>query len=194
MSKDSCSIQSDQLPLIVNCAGCNAEQINFRNYNLRGRKDYYLIYTTEGSLTFLFENEFLHTVPGTVFILPPHYKYHLYSDSAHPITYFWIHFTGSAVDSILEGYLLGNPPLQCKIGVNANIISKIQMIFDSFSNGDLFQRQELAARLDSVFRAIARLHSISQNKSTQKIQQSLRYIGSNYHKKFWFPNWRKSKT
>lgn len=84
---------------INNCGFCEAlEKTNIARPN--GRKDYQLIYIKSGAMEFEEDGQKQHLSGGHVIFFRPGVPQH-YRINGVPTTFFWIHFTGSAVGEML---------------------------------------------------------------------------------------------
>lgn len=171
--------ESDAAPLIVNSAGCQTSPPEFYTYNPNGRVDYYLLYMTEGRMPFFCNGQTGELLtPGSLIIIPPRTPYKYYSEADHPIKYFFVHFTGFYAGEYLKRYGFRDLPFRYDGELNPDIITKFQDLLYSFVAQKSFLNEELAARADSVLRALAR--TVLREQSPDKISRSLRYINRHY--------------
>lgn len=91
--------------LQVNCCGITDNTIE-EPVILRpnGRKDYQLIIVVTGKALFKHNEKDILLKSNEAIIIPPHIKNHYFFYPDNNII--WLHFTGSAVEKILEGYSL----------------------------------------------------------------------------------------
>lgn len=131
----ACNLCSDKRPLLVNCAGSTFIKWTFHTKNTQGRKDYYLLYLKTGTLTFSVSGEQHTLTSGTLILLPPDYPYEYFQTGEAPLFYYWIHFTGSHVQSLLDEYALLPLPLFRSLP-QASVMLEYQMqkMFDIFGN------------------------------------------------------------
>ncbi|MBQ3590045.1 MAG: hypothetical protein II980_06320, partial [Clostridia bacterium] len=85
---------SDELPLLVNCAGLTYAGCPHINSNDKGRLDYYLMYVLADEMQVLCGDQWCRLSPGSVIVVPPNtpYKHKCANVNA---SYLWVHFTGS---------------------------------------------------------------------------------------------------
>ena len=177
---NACSIESFEHPLIVNCAGRFETAFPFTTDNREGRCDYYLMYIIEGELKFGIDDGECLVGKGNAIIFPPrfHYKY-TYSGNGKTLKYLWVHFTGSHVRSFLEGLELFPLSTPLNVGQDSHIAMGFQSLFDGFSKGGLFSKQEIACELEHILITLAKaIHkdSVPQNP----LARSLEYINSHF--------------
>ena len=95
--------------LLINCCGYQKFMTkDFSKHREQGRLDYQLIYITNGYGNYLIDNKMLKLGAGSMILYPPHVKQsYTYFASEQPEVY-WIHFTGSNVDELLNKMDLSN--------------------------------------------------------------------------------------
>lgn len=143
----------------------------------RGRKDYHILLISKGRCRVLHGGK-MHTLSaGNIVIYVPKEE-QMYSYEAESSS-LWCHFTGTAVDEILESSGISG-------GVYAPGNSKA--IFESFSNMirqfHLPGRENFAnsAFLELVYNIADGLQNPVQNASTDALLSVLSYINENYHR------------
>lgn len=107
MGTQSSEQTSQRYLQINNCGFCEAlEKSTVSRPN--GRKDYQLIYIKSGEMEFNIDGQKLHLTGGNTFFYRPGTAQH-YRICGTATTFFWIHFTGTAVEDMLsplpEGHL-----------------------------------------------------------------------------------------
>lgn len=168
------------VPLAVNCAGYVNANYNHTNINHKGRLDYYLIYLVSGEIDFI-EGESVTTLSrGSLIIYPPKtpYQYKCVSTDEN-VQFFWVHFTGSQAQELLEKYNLRLYPHIHKILINNHIDSRFKALFDGFATNDSFRESDLSALLNRLLIEIGRIVSIS-GTGTGRLHKSIRYLNANY--------------
>lgn len=172
--------QCDDLPLVVNCAGAYNQIPKSFNYNPRGRLDYYLLYIVEGEAKVYNENEFVIAKEGSIIVFPPNKAYG-HTSKHTKISYLWVHFTGSDVESILNRYGINLFPTINIANAENKISNRFQRLFDGFAKNDKFRDYDLSALLDRLLVEIGR--SISTEPGEKLLfEKSIRYINEFYHK------------
>ena len=177
----SCNRVSDEQSLMVNCAGITATPFCFSTDSKGKRKDYYLMYLTDGELTFHFPNEEKNLTAGTAVIFPPEYHY-VYSHSASSdICYYYVHFTGRDAKSILANYGLTEFPIVESIGISQRTIYYFEQLFSVLSRKELFFEQESALKLGSILLHLAKRISKSLAKPTETpLSKSVEYMHTSF--------------
>ena len=174
----ACSRASSEQPLLVNCAGNIVTHLPFATDNAAGREDYYLLYMASGAMELsLPDGE--HTVTaGHAVLFPPHYPYRYVYTGEAPLSYLWVHFTGSYAAELLGE--LGFPTLPCLVttGRDDGIVSAFRAIFDTFEVKSRLQKHELAAALENLLLAVAL--SVTEEEEERSLVRSVRYIHAAY--------------
>lgn len=169
---------STSAPLVVNSAGIIKNNPEFQTNLPNGRVDYYLLYLLEGSMPFSFLEKNYRLLPGSFVIIPPRCAYRYHSIPGSTVKYFFIHFTGFWAKDSLARYGFGELPYLHHAPPCPDVIARFQALLQSFSPQKTFLDAELAARADSLLRALARL--VLGAKTPDRINRSLTYIDSHY--------------
>ncbi|MBE6673804.1 MAG: AraC family transcriptional regulator [Ruminococcaceae bacterium] len=174
------SRQCNDLPLMVNCAGAYNQLLKHHDCNPTGRLDYYLIYLVSGEVEVYNGDESIIVKEGSIIVFPPNKGYKHKNDHS-PISYFWVHFTGSDVPNILNRYGISLfPAINMANGEN-RISNRFQKLFDGFAKNDKFRDYDLSSLLDRILVEIARSISPEQSEKTL-FSKSIRYINEFYSK------------
>lgn len=169
---------SDELPLLVNCAGLTYAGTPHINSNDKGRLDYYLIYVLADEVQVLRQGEWQRLIPGSVIVIPPNTPYKCKCATASA-SFLWVHFTGSGVEQILDRYKIELFPSIYKTSATNNISSRFQKLFEGFARNDSYKFYDLAALLDRLLIEIGR--AIEKNKTEKvSLSKSIRYLNENY--------------
>lgn len=171
---------SDALPLMVNCAGNIASPHAFSTHNAVGREDFYLLYVVTGRMR-LWMPDGEHAIgEGAAVLFPPHYAYHYSYDGEGPLSYLWVHFTGSHAATLLEAYGFGVLPCLRATGNPAGIVAAFRAIFDAFESKSPLQTHELSCALQRLLLTVA-LSPASEEGSERTLEKSMRYIHAAYN-------------
>lgn len=172
--------QSGDLPLMVNCAGAYNQLPKHYDYNPKGRLDYYLMYIVSGEAMVYNGDKYVIANEGSIIVFPPNKGYkHINKDV--PISYFWVHFTGSDVPSILSRYGINQFPIINKANGENKISNRFQKLFDGFAKNDKFRDYDLSALLDRLLVEVGRSISAEQGEKSL-FTKSIRYINEFYYK------------
>lgn len=172
--------QSGDLPLMVNCAGAYNQLPKHYDYNPKGRLDYYLMYIVSGEAMVYNGDKYVIANEGSIIVFPPNKGYkHINKDV--PISYLWVHFTGSDVPSILSRYGINQFPIMNKANGENKISNRFQKLFDGFAKNDKFRDYDLSALLDRLLVEIGRAISAEQSEKAL-FPKSIRYINEFYYK------------
>lgn len=116
--------------LQVNCCGI-FEQTAESSITIRphGRKDYQLIIISNGSAVINHNDKEIILSNGDMIIIPPYERNeYIYSD---PIDALWIHFSGTAINNILDSYQL-KPFTKYSISNSSHFLSYAEKIIKEF--------------------------------------------------------------
>ncbi len=173
--------------LVLNCAGCiNTQHIhNFKNSE--GRKDYYLIYITKGSLHFNSCGMEMYLKPFEAIILPPGIPYMQGLDTREELNYLWAHFTGKSVEKILNQFGINKFPLVNTVNQANHLQTRFQRLFDCFVKNDKFMERDLSASLEKLMIELARAIK-ENNKPRVSLSKSISYINNYYNTQIKIPD------
>lgn len=183
---------SDELPLLVNCAGLTYAGTPHINSNDKGRLDYYLIYVLADEVQVLRQGEWQRLIPGSVIVIPPNTPYKCKCAIASA-SFLWVHFTGSGVEQILDRYKIEIFPNIYKTSATNNISSRFQKLFEGFARNDAYRSYDLAALLDRLLIEISR--AVEKNRSERiSLSRSIRYLNENYTTQIKIPDLAKMEN
>ena len=169
---------SNELPLLVNCAGLTYAGVAHINANDKGRLDYYLIYVLADEVQILRQDGWQRLTPGSVVVIPPNTPYKCKCASASA-SFLWVHFTGSEAGKILERYKIGIFPSTYSTATVNNISTRFQKLFEGFARNDSYRAYDLAALLDRLLIEIGR--AIGKRETERvSLSKSIRYVNENY--------------
>lgn len=174
-----CSCESTVRPLVVNCAGCFNTQRPFTTHNSGGRLDYYLMLVLEGCLSVPIDGALCIAKKGSVLLFPPHYSYKYSFDGKGTLSYAWVHFTGSEVQSCLSECGIEVLPTLRNVKNSHMLSQHFSLLYDAFSNQDRFRDRELSAILECLLIALGRAFGGSE-ESQNNLSTSIRHIMTSY--------------
>lgn len=177
---------SNELPLLVNCAGLTVAEIAHINSNDTGRLDYYLIYVLADKVQIFYQDEWQGLEPGSVIIIPPNTPYKCKCATASA-SFLWVHFTGSDVKNILERYKIGLFPCIYKTATVNSISARFQKLFEGFARNDSYRAYDLASLLDRLLIEIGRAIEKSETEGVI-LSRSIRYVNENYTSQIKIPD------
>ena len=150
------------------------EGISSQSERIRTRKDYYLIYLTDGDFHATVNGISFFMKRGDYLCIPPNTTYSYTSQEKSKIKYFWLHFTGCEVEKALA--LSGISPLN--VNKNYDLITSSEMYEELFAEfrarGDGFEY-----RVEVILRAILLRHgrqSRCPSGATRALDKSVKYI------------------
>ena len=183
---------SNELPLLVNCAGLTYAGIAHINANDKGRLDYYLIYVLADEVHILRQDEWQRLPPGSVVVIPPNTPYKCKCASGST-SFLWVHFTGSLVNQILERYKISIFPSINKTATINNVNARFQKLFEGFARNDDYRQYDLSSLLDRLLIEIGR--SIGKNERERvSLSKSIRFINENYTAQIKIPDLAKMEN
>lgn len=164
--------------LYINDFGYCEEQTNIPLYRKNGRIDYQLFYVKHGAITVWEQGEERVLKSGDICLYRPN-EPQMYNIGKEPTTHYWVHFTGSAVKSMLSffkerSYHIGDLPefeLFCSS-------------LWSISNGEEEAAElSLDGMLITIIARIMKLVSKEENKNNElpKLHKALRVMRSECH-------------
>ena len=175
-----CNRRSDELPLMINCAGHFSTESLFTTNNKSGRADYYLLYVVRGGLRVKLSDGWTVCEPGCFIFFPPNTHYVYTHSRGDVLEYLWVHFTGAEVEKILEEYEFSLFPKINRIKPDETIDARFNNIFSVFSRQDKFRDRELSLLLERLFISMARRLSDGAIKDNQ-LMKSIAFINSRYN-------------
>lgn len=166
-------IFSDDKMLIANCSGCVLSDNGFYNNNIR--RDFYLMYVTEGSIRISYgENEGV-LEKGSLLIMEPGTRFIYEAHKGVKTGYYWVHFTGSDAGRILRSLGIETGRI-LKIGVHMTLKELFKNLWQCFiGSGEKFFVTAGAA-LSYILKKIS-----DYNENTGKrLVKSIEYINIHY--------------
>lgn len=182
---------SNDYPVLVNvCGRYSGENISFKTQSLSGRKDYYLIYVTEGALKIVLDEKVVTAEKGSVVIFPPKFKYQYLGEP--PLKYLYAHFTGSYVEQLLRDLGFNSLPTIKKCNFSFKINSDFNELLETFSLSSSLKTQKCGYLLEHLLILIA--DNLVKTEERYSIESTLSYIHANYSKKLEIPTLAKMEN
>lgn len=102
--KDASDSSSEEFLFINNCGHHIIKHERIEELRPKGRSDYQLLYIVEGQGEYYFDGSFHMVTSGNLVLYRPWNEQHYYYDSkdSQLTSVYWIHFSGTCVDRILE--------------------------------------------------------------------------------------------
>jgi AraC-like DNA-binding protein len=175
----NCSICLNTSPLIVNCAGRLVSSKPFITNNTEGRLDYYLMYILSGELVVRFEDGERLATMGDSIIFPPGFNYYYkHKASGEPLSYLWVHFTGSAAGQYLCDIGLDSLPALRHSKKDALAELHFERMFELYSRDDGLRAHALSAVLLETLVELTRSWQVDEKEKS--LSRSLAFINSRY--------------
>ena len=182
---NACSRASLDYPLEVNCAGRRVALSPFVTDNASGREDYYLMYIESGKLELWRDGEWKTAADGNIVIFPPRHHYRYRYDGKEPMSYLWVHFTGSYAERFLSECGLYPLPFFYPAKVNSKVASYFTKMFDIFESGHILRAQQTASALEQLLLNVAlSVRAVGQERT---LERSLEFIHSSYDREIKIP-------
>ncbi|MBE6583514.1 MAG: helix-turn-helix domain-containing protein [Ruminococcaceae bacterium] len=181
-----CSVESFDLPLMINCAGCVDASLPFTTNNAQGRLDTYLLYVTHGNLCIPDGEKVINAPAGSVVLFPANQPYSYYYSGGERLVYLWAHFTGSEAALRAEQYGLDYFPCIHRAAKNNHIPQRFQSIFDAYTKNDRFRDRELSALLERLLITVARA-TARGGAEYNMLSSSIKYITEYYNTEIKIP-------
>ncbi len=182
-NKSSNDCESADRPLIVNCTGLYKMTRPYCTNIPRGRQDFYLQYCIEGGIEIQANGKTNILTPGQMMILAPRTPYTC-KNVGDPVTYYWIHFTGSDAGRILERCELFCNKVH-NVGNTEQVVRLFRALFREFLWRDRCFDDSSQAALVTIFAEMSRLRNMntqSNDATVETIFRSLSYFHNHIHK------------
>lgn len=175
------SAESDNRPLVVNCASCVNTPEPHRSINKDGRLDYLLMYVIEGTLEISTPLGNRVARSGDLFVIPPKTSYFI--NCTGSVMYFLtVHFTGSEVLSKLKEYEIKLFPAVNSLNQKNHMQIRFKKLFEGFSRNDRFRDYDLSCLLERLLIEAGRsIHN--KEKGQVLLNKSISYINEYFYKK-----------
>ncbi len=180
-------IADSSRPLVVTSCGCYRVHSRPTVTTLRpaGRRDYQLLYIAGGKGHFYFDGDEKETVvtEGNMILFRPNEVQRYYYHAADRTEVYWVHFTGSEVESILDSYSLPRGERVFFTGTS----SDYQRLYSQMIQELQLCRQDyeelLAMLLRHIFIVIGRFLRDGRRAGAQlqgEIEDALHYFSEHY--------------
>lgn len=179
------SKESNDLPLIANCAGKVHISSPFVTYNAIGRLDYYLIYLTEGKMKVRLGEEDRVIRAGEFVIFPPGYKYRYELEQSSKMSYSFVHFTGSHAAEYLERLKMKDNPTVRRANSGEELSLAFSSFFIDYDSSSDFRDVALCSGLSRILVLLAKAY---HRGGALSVSKSLSYINENYTKDIRIPD------
>lgn len=168
--------ENTAVSFFVNCAGEVVIRKKFRTVSEKGRNDYYLMYMQSGCLAAEIGGQPMRLLPGEMLCIRPHTPYRYdNAESADPIRYYWIHFTGRDCEQILAACAL---PLcrVCDVGIDYRIAAGMEELFSEFRSRRENFFFSAALRVQYMLLELAARSDAGGDRERERLDRSIRYI------------------
>ena len=176
---NSCSVQSDEAPLIVNCAGNISYEKPFVTDNPQGREDFYLMYIFKGQISVSLGDGEKTVAAGDVLIFPPNFRYRYSYIGKEPLEYTFVHFTGSYAERLLELYGMYPLPFLHSTNCDRRVADSFSRFLECTEKTSNLQKYELACMLEQGLLSIA--SHLTNSTSGRTFESSLHIMHTAYH-------------
>ncbi len=179
---NACDRESEEYPLVVNCAGRIERSFPFATHNKTGRSDIYLMYIVDGEL----QIGEIGAKAGTLVIFGAKYPYRYSYTGVDDVVYLWVHFTGSYAARLLVELGFSETPFVKKLASDNLLESRFRSLFECFEGKHVFERQELACALERILLEAAR-SAVGEKRGESRLGTSLKYIHDHYNSEIRIP-------
>lgn len=170
------NIVSDKYLKINSCGFQNNHMRKFKIQRAEGRVDYHILYVLKGEIEVEYEKRDMVMSKGEMVLYPPNVtQKYTFSDKYETIS-FWVHFTGNAVDEILNDIGLYGGIYKTKYIYNINNI--MNNLVDKFNTCYSFENIGANAQLLLLLEQIA-LNCFEVEKENV-ISHAVKYMNCNY--------------
>lgn len=172
-------------PLIVNCTGfwhrepCESPIVTDRP---SGRKDFYLIYMTDGCMDIGLDNGIERLEGGSFIIHAPRTPYYHVTPSSTSMSYLWVHFTGFHAKRLLTSLGIETRRIYKTDASDKKIkriCSALERLFAEFANRRPGFDSECASILTDILVKLAREADKVSSGKTRKLE-SIAYLHQHF--------------
>ena len=172
------SIESLDMPLVVNCASCCNTHVQHLNQNVLGRQDYYLLYLIEGNFDVTTEKGHTIVEANEMIVFEPRQPYKIIC-SGETIYFLCVHFTGYNAGAVLRENEIDCFPIKNRLSPSNHLPLRFKTLFEAFAKNDEFRQKELALLLERLLIEAGRARK-SFHATINRLSKSIRYINENY--------------
>lgn len=170
------------IPLQINSCGMYTLDSNDRMKTSRpnGRMDFQMIYIHSGCGIFSCGNKYLKIEAGhTVFYFPFEKQEYFYSGNEHPVIY-WIHFTGSEIESFLKQMNINRKHPVNYVGRHKLYVQIFNQIISELQIKNKLYEKEVSALFLHLLILMERKLSDSTTPLENEMQAAAAYFHENY--------------
>ena len=167
--------ENRSVPLSVNCCGRVVRVLDFTTDMPSGRRDYYLMYMLNGTLSARFGQTDGVLQPGSFVCIQPNTPYRYSNDGNREIHYLTIHFTGYDAGSLLlQAGIQVNTVYQS--GIHAKIVDLYESMFSLFRNPPAHFSFAITAHVQFILHSLIQAVREHDHPQTHKLEASIRHI------------------
>ncbi len=166
-------ICSDEKALIANCSGYVLSDDGFYNNNIR--RDFYLMYVTEGRIGISFGEKKGVLQKGSLLIMEPGTRFIYEAGKDVKTGYYWVHFTGADVSGILGSLGIETGKI-LNIGVHMTLKELFKNLWQCFINSGERFFITAGAALSYI---LSKISEYSES-SGKRLFKSIEYINIHY--------------
>ena len=168
-------VKREDCRIVVNCTGIVHETNGISTG--RARRDFYLIYMTEGEMSLEAEGKTGKIRRGGLVIIPPEVKHYYFAKPGETAEYRYIHFTGNEAGACLDK--LGILPMHIyDVGVREELMQSWQQLFREFILNDEYFGETTQGILLCILTEFAR--AIKNVNLRSRLFRSMQYIHDHY--------------
>lgn len=191
---DCCNRKSEELPIMVNCAGQYQASSDFSTDRREGRKDWYLLFVTDGELQLNFDGNKQIATVGTAVVYPPKTHYCYSGKISQNTEYLWVHFTGSFVEKLLSDLGVVKTHVVQTVQSPASVKHSFNKLFKQFLSNDNIRQHRLAAALYEIITTALAVKVRDNNGNENPLSKSIAYIHTNFQHKITVPQLAKCEN
>lgn len=167
------NIRSDERMLIVNCSGLVSRKGGFSNNNVR--RDFYLMYVTEGEINITFGEKCGTLKKGSLLIMSPETRYAYRACPGEKTEYSWVHFTGSDAERILVSLGIAVNEI-----LNAGVHMELKELFGRLWRCFITGGEKFSVASGAVLSCLLSAFSDYVGNSESRLIKSIEYINMHY--------------
>ena len=177
--------QSSDRYLHVNSCGCQRLYgVDAGSFRPAGRIDYHILYIAKGCCFLTLQGEQVEAPEGSVVVYLPHECQQYRFDKDIESKSYYIHFSGSACEELLETFALTGKNVFF-VGKSATLTNLFDTLIDEFHLKLDFHEEACQSLLLHILSAIARKISDKSDRNfsaKKRLKEICRYIYANYAK------------
>lgn len=181
-------VEDNSAPIVVTSSGFYRFEGNtLKTHRPKGRPDYQFFYISVGKVHFTFHGKTVILPQGTAVLFRPNEPQIYFYPKEERTEVYWIHFTGSAVEGILESYQFSKEDNVFSLGISQDLRQAYNSVIHELHLCRPFYKETCAVLLHQILLIAQRIRQESTQNATAlqsltDIEQAMQYFTKNYNK------------